>query len=459
MVSTQCKSRSLPRSIICVVCSLMACSVQTSWTQNVTRQVTISISTKDAVPISPLLYGINYDWDKIPAGEFPAFSAAMAAVAHVSMVRFPSGWNAEVYNWDTNIVTGKRAPAQPGATPDAVFAAFPTRTTITPTAKGIDDPDGIPFDVKQSVRLVKRYGAQIHYWEIGNEWWLMSGAKNDPVIREHHLHAYAALLNAVVPAMKKVNPSIVIFAGGQWTVPSDFSMLRRLVNPAVWRQIDGIYVHPYCGTADPETLCSLLPQVLAADQAASGKRMIYASEWAVVRKASTNDFGIRNAVYTIDALRNLALAGVQLGAYWPPARVLPALAFASADFQTPFPTGIVFGWMSKWYEGQALRTTGDPLAAAAQNGSEITVFVPSEEAGPETVRVSLAGTGMHRILSAEVLYSEDPDSPHGASEAHVVTLPATIHKGENGSTYVQFDLNPGTLGRGKAFEMARITLR
>jgi len=449
----------LSRWIYLALGSLMALSAPAIFAQTAPGQVDISVSMKDGVPISPLLYGINYDWDKITAGEFPAFSAAMSGVAHVSMVRSPSGWNAEVYDWDTNTETGRRAPAQPGAKPDAVLAAFPVRTSISPSQNAIADPSQIGATVEQSARLVKMYGSQVRYWEIGNEWWLQKGAKEDQEKRAYNLRQYAALIDAAVPAMLKVNPSIQIFVGGEWTKPEDFSTLRGLTGAKIWKQIAGIYVHPYCGTADPQTLCSSLPERLAAVRAASGKQVIYASEWAVARKLSTDDYGIRNAMFTVSALRDLAFARVQLAAYWPPVKVLPALAFTSADFQKPFPTGVVFGWMSKWYEGKALHTSGDPSAVAAINGEELTVIVPTADAGPQTVTIRVPGFGIHRIVSAEVLYADDPDTLQASARNHVVDLPAAVIDDKDGGRSVRFTLDPGTPGRGKAFELARITLR
>jgi hypothetical protein len=437
----------------------MAFSSPTIFAQTAAAQVNISVSMKDAVPISPLLYGINYDWDKITASEFPAFSAAMSDVAHVSMVRSPSGWNAEVYDWDTNTETGRRAPAQPGAKADAVLAAFPVRTFISPSQNAIADPSQIGATAEQSARLVRMYGSQVRYWEIGNEWWLQKGAKEDKEKRAYNLREYAALIDVAVSAMKKANPSIQIFVGGEWTKPDDFSTLRRLTGAAIWKQITGIYVHPYCGTTDPQTLCSSLPERLAAVRAASGKQVIYASEWAVARKLSTDDYGIRNAIFTVSALRDLAFARVQLAAYWPPVKVLPALAFTSADFQKPFPTGVVFGWMSKWYEGKALHTAGDPLAVAATRGGEVTVIVPTADAGPQTVTIRLVGVGIHRIVSAEVLYADDPDNLQASARNHVVDLPAAVMDDKDGGRSVRFTLDPGTPGRGKAFEVARVTLR
>ena len=114
--------------------------------------------------------------------------------------------------------------------------------------------------------------------------------------------------------------------------------------------------------------------------------------------------------------------------------------------------------MSKWYEGQALRTSGDPLAADAKNGSQISVFIPSGEAGPETVRISLASTGMSGISSAQVLYCDNTDDLQGARTVHVAKLPSVLVNDENGIKYVQFVLDPGTPGRSKAFEVARVTL-
>jgi hypothetical protein len=160
----------------------------------------------------------------------------------------------------------------------------------------------------------------------------------------------------------------------------------------------------------------------------------------------------------VGAIQDLAFAGVTLAAYWPPVKVLPALAFTSADYATPFATGIAFGWMATYYRGEALHTSGALPAVAARNGSSITVIIPSGAAGPHLVRVNLAGTNMHAVSASAVLYSTAPDDPQLGRRGFVAALPMTIEKDINGASFVQFVIDPGTPGRGSEFEIARLTL-
>ena len=440
---------------IFVVCFILAAGGLRS---AIAGPLTITISAVGGVAISPYLYGINYDWDKVPQSEFQSFAANLARVSHYTLVRYPGGWNAESYNWNNNIESGKRAPQQAGVSPSVLLGSVPAASFITPSERAISDPGKINHVVKQSVRLVTEYAGTVHYWEIGNEWWLQTGAKKDPNKREANLQNYATLLAAVVPAMKSANPSIEIFATVDWTNLSDISTLRNLTGPAVWAQIDGISVHPYCGTTAPDRLCSSLPTQLAAVRAASGKNIIYASEWAVAKQLSSNDYGIKNAGYTVTAIQDLAFSGVTLGAYWPPVKVLPTLAFVSADYATPFATGLVFGWMAQYYEGTALHTGGPLPAVAANNGNSTTVIVVGGDDPSQNVQVALAGTQLHRVISASVMFSAAPDDPQNSRLVTIVPLPTSIITNADGSSYVQFMLNPGTPGRGNSFEIARVTL-
>jgi len=343
----------------------------------------------------------------------------------------------------------------PGADPEAFLAAVPAASFVTPSHAAVVDPAAIGEDVQQSVALVRQYGGRVKYWEIGNEWWLQSGAGNHPTIRAHNLRTYAQLLAAVVPAMKAADPSIVIFATADWTSPDDLAEMRAIAGPA-WAQVDGISLHTYCGTLDPQRLCADLPAGVAAVRAASGKQEIYASEWSVTRGMNPDDEGIHNADLTIAALGEMVQAGIALGAYWPPVKVAGETAFVSADYGTPFATGVVFGWMSRYYEGSALATSGDLPAVAARDGEQVNVIVPSG-AAPAVVRILLTGTGLHEVTSAAVLYTDFSMPGRAGRAAHVAALPTAI-RSEDGMTYAEFELNPGTPGRGAGYEVARVSM-
>jgi len=420
----------------------------------------ISLSTTPLGRIDPRLFGVNYVWHLVPQSDFPAFGAAMRDVAHATLTRYPGGWAAERYDWDRNEQTGEQARAvEPGIGPDAFLAATPRASFVTPSAAAIRDPAEIDQVVQTTAQLVRRFGARVAMWEIGNEWWLQRGAKQDPEMRARNLAAYAALVARVVPAMRQANARIEIYATGEWTHPEDFATLRALVGPAAWDAVTGVSIHPYCGTLEAETLCSLLPQRAREIRAASGKRPIYASEWSLGPRVTSDDYGIRNANQLVTAIRSLAEAGLDAAAYWPPVRAVPAIAFVSAGYGQAFATGRLFGWMSQSFRGEVLRSDGDLPSAAARGEDGVWVVVSSMDAGPRTVEVALEATGLTRLVSAEVMFAANPDDRDRARLVQVAALPAAIHRTADGRASVVFDVNPGTAGRGAAWEIVRLHLR
>ncbi len=421
------------------------------------RVVTIKINAHNGVPIHRLLYGINYDWNAVPAARIKAFAQSMRYLADATIVRYPGGWNAEAFNWNNNTERPwSKVSKVPGANPNTILKLFPEMSFITPSAGAIKNSAEAASVAELSANLVQRYGSRVRFWEIGNEWWLQRGGKKNKAVRERNLKRYAHLLDVVVPEMKKADPAIRIFATAEWQNPADMRRLRYLTGAGVWKQIYGVSLHTYCGII--RVLCSSLPAAIAKIRAASGKSFIYSSEWAVVRHDTPRDFGIRNASYTVDAIRDMAFAGIQLGAYWPPVREIPALAFESANYKIPFATGIVFGWMSRFYEGLALRVAGDTRAVAALDNGKLTVIVPSYSERRTIFRISLRGTAMRRIVSARVLFSDAPNARVNAIPATIATLPVRFIRVKDGETYVQFTLNPGIKGRGSAYEIARVVL-
>lgn len=437
--------------------ALLAATINFAGGAAMASPAVITISESGGAPISHYLYGVNYDWNEVPEAEFGNFATAISQVAHVTLVRYPGGWNAENYNWMRNTESGKKAPASPGVPPATLLGAVPMASFITPSEKAISNPEKINHFVKLTAQLVAQYGGAVPVWEIGNEWWLQSGARQSREKCLQNLQNYAELLAAVVPAIKAENPSVKVFATVDWTQPDDIATLRQLTGPA-WSQIDGISVHSYCGTTDPDHLCGDLPAKLALVRASAGKQLLYASEWAVAKQMSGDDYGIKNANYTIAALQDLAFAGVTYAAYWPPIKELPALAFVSADYGTPFATGIAFGWMSQYYEGTALRASGPLPALAARDGISTTVIVASEDTRTQTVQIDLAGTGLTKVISAQVMSSAQPDDPQASRLVNIASLPTAMTTGADGSPCVQFIVNPGTPGRGSEYEIVRVTL-
>jgi hypothetical protein len=177
------------------------------------QPVVISVTGGSGVAISPQLYGINYVWDKVPGAEFGSFLSSLTRVSHYTMARYPGGWNAERLDWAHNIET-REAPSQPGIDAADFLASVPLATFITPSHTAVSHPQNIGQVVNRSVRLVEQYGAQVPAWEIGNEWWLQTGASKNSNKYAINLENYGLLLGAVVPAMKAANPSIKIYATG-----------------------------------------------------------------------------------------------------------------------------------------------------------------------------------------------------------------------------------------------------
>jgi hypothetical protein len=420
-----------------------------------TPDIDITIDSGGGTPISPLLYGVNYVWDKIPASDFAAYRAAMDGIAHATLSRYLGGWGAESYDWAANEEVGKRTAAVAGEAPAGFLDSVPAASFITPSATADKDPSYIGQTAKFDAYLVRKYGGRVKYWEIGNEWWLQNGAKKSAARRAETLVNYAALVAAAAPAMKAADPSIKVFAMADWAAPDEIARMRALAG-AGWDAVDGISVHSYCGTTDPTRRCDALPAGIAAVRQASGKSLIYASEWAAVRSMNPADDGIHNASLTVRALGDMVAAGIDLGAYWPPVGAVQELNFCAPDYRTATATGIAFGWMSVYYEGTALAATGGALAA--RQGDEVTLIVPSGDAGPQHFRVKLDGTGLQRVVSAAVLYTAGGPAGADGRQGLVADLPVTITR-DGGADYAEFDLDTGGAARGAAFEIARITLR
>jgi hypothetical protein len=412
------------------------------------------------VKISPSLYGINYVWDKIPGDTFSQFQALIARVTHYTFARFPGGWNGERLNWGQNLEL-EQAPPAPGVDVGTFLASVPAATFIVPSKKAIAHPETADAIAQQSAQLVAQYGKNVTVWEIGNEWWLQNGAQKSAAKLAYNLQNYANYLSLVVPAMKAVDPNIQIYVSADWQHPEQFATLRQLTSPSAWSEVSGISVHTYCGNDDPSRLCSLLPQRISQARAMAGKDLVYDSEWAVPAAQSQNDFGIQNAIYTMTAFQDLADAGVQMAAYWPPVKNVPGMALIAADYSDGYATGYLFGWLRQGYEGTAMLANGNLPAIAARNGGQVTVFVAAPSQSPCPISIDLAGTGLHQVVSADVMFAAAPQDAKSedSRKVTIVALPVTITAAANGSSYAELTLNPGTANRGGSDEIARVTLQ
>jgi hypothetical protein len=422
--------------------------------------VTLHIDPKPVTDISRDIYGVNYDWNKVPAEETPEWIKFMQSTAGVNLMLFPGGWNPEHYDWAHNSMPAWRnhlqngfdpATDKPGADAKTFLSLAPEAAFVTPSTPVLD-PSTLPEVVALSRDLVRQYGARVPRWDIGNEWWIQRGGLKFPAILSEDLARYAALVVAVVPAMKAENPHISIFVNADWEHPEEFAQIRKLVGPTVWAQVDGVSIHPYCGV---KPACSTIPAMAEAIRRASGKDRIFDSQWLIRMKDLPDDYGIKNANRLVLALSDIAHARIEAAILWPVTSYLPPLNFVSKNYDTAYAPGILFGWMSKDYEGQLLNTSGDIQAAVSRSGSELHILLPSMQSGPLTVHVSLDGLNVTKVLRSEVLYADEPDDMHRGRLAKVSPLPAQV-----GQDHVlTFTLNPGTAGRGKGWEIARIALQ
>ena len=259
--------------------------------------------------------------------------------------------------------------------------------------------------------------------------------------------------------MKKINTSIKLYANGDWQRPEEFATLRRLVGPAAWDKLDGVAIHTYVSAGDAaseDASYKSIPTAVEKIRKLSGKERIFNSQWFITQKA--DNYGIKNANHLVFAFEAMAFARIEGAIIWPVTDFVPTLNFVSSDYATPYASGILFGWMSQYYEGEALRTAGDLPAVAAKSEQGVTVLVPSGSPGVRHVRISLAGTGLSRVASAQVLWASEPDDPLKSRIAKVALLPVTMSDDVRGKA-VDFILNPATPDRGGGWEIARITLQ
>ena len=389
------------------------------------------------VPVSRGLFGVNYVWHLMPADVFaPALSTLQAIGA--SLLRYPGGRVAERFDWRNNRAEGEDEFGA-GVDPQAFLDAVAEASFVTPSLPVTRDPSRLGPLTERTVRLVTRFGGRVRLWEIGNEWWLQRGAKNDPVARAENFTRYAALVASVAPAIRRADPDAVVFVTGEWTRPEEFRALRDAVGPAGWAAVGGISIHPYCGNLDQQTLCSLIPARTEAIRRASGKRRIYASEWSLGTKVTSDDWGIRNAGLTVGAFRQLAAAGIEDAAYWPPMRGASEIALLTNEGAATA-TGLLFGWVAKALGGEMLPVS-DAASLAGRSGREVTVIVPALGA-PAEVEIPVGRFGASAVASAEMMRAADADDPGRAREATVGTMPVRVVGG-----VARFSLRAWEIGR------------
>ncbi len=469
---------------------------------NIASVKTISISMQPQTAISNLMYGVNYVWTTTPASQFPSWIYQMTGYATqpsapASLFRYPGGIDGEYYDWVTNeMYPGAPTYTAPGEPADEFLEYIPSLGILSnPRAASFvlstrdvieaKTPAQIPELITQQVdnylAILSLYNGDTRFWEFGNEWWLQGGAGSNTAplstnaLLSTNLTRYAELLAAAAPQIKAEYPNVKIYATADWTTAGlapandEFVQLRNQVGPAAWALIDGISIHPYCGTTIAVSLCASIPEQVKAIAQDTGKSDIFASEWSVGATQSINDFGIQNASATVSALQDLALAGINKATYWPSIGFSTGIALTTGTNLTP--TGMLFRAMSLLYEGEALPThvsivsgpAGQTVAVAAENNQNskngIGVIIPTNGDGLETIDLSLAGTGMTNVADSSVLYAQYPNSGTADTTAFMVPLSTTILHEANGSLTAQFVLNPGIVGRGSNWEIAVLELQ
>jgi hypothetical protein len=466
---------------------------------------TIKISMLPVANISPLLYGVAYDWDVNPGQTFGQWQQAMQNVAHYKMAQFGGGWNAEHYEWGKNqcppycesnsCYDPTKQPA--GVDPSVFVAMVPEAQFIIPDSPVVKEDDsekrktaviGVTRTARSIVASYSHGIKPVRNFIIGNEWWIERGALNSSETTAKNLSRYAELLSSVVPAMKQVNPSIQIYALADWLNPEEYTQIRAQVGEAVWQQLDGVAIHAYLQTVSGEgkhkhvTSAQLVNQVDKVRRY-SGKDVVFDPQWSLTPAPDGGKappaFGIQNANQLVLALQQMAFARIYGAMIWPAVGYVDEIDFFDAkyrngepfggNFAFPHASGILFGWMSQYYEGQALSTSGDmPAAAALQNrmdtlqGSmhpQVTIIVPSLSQGLVRVQIPLAETPLRQAVSAEVMYSDNPGDKNLSRFVKVVTLPTFITSDPQGKPTLNFYLNPGGAKRGTSAEIARVTLR
>ena len=421
----------------------------------------LQINPRPGYEINPDIYGVNHDWNKVPADKASAWVSSMSSTAGVRLMLYPGGWNPEHYDWLHNTEAPWRnmlkngfdpAKDAAGADPKTFLTLAPQAAFVTPCESVILDPSTLPQTVALTRGLVHSYGDQVPRWDIGNEWWIQRGGLKLPAILAEDLSRYAQLVAAVVPAMKAENPHISVFVSADWEHPEEYAEIRKLVGPKVWEQVDGVSIHAYCGVSPT---CDSVPALTDAVRKASGKDRIFDSQWMIRQRGLPDDSGIKYANRLVLALSDLAQARIEAAIVWPVTSYIPELNFVSDDYQTAYAAGVLFGWMSKDYEGKTLATSGDIKAAASRSGSTVHIILPSMKPGLMQVRIPLSGLDVRKVVSAQVLYSEDADDPDQGRLASVAQLPVKV----TADHALLFTLNPGGQGRGSGWEIARITLQ
>ncbi|HKY01502.1 MAG TPA: cellulase family glycosylhydrolase, partial [Burkholderiales bacterium] len=96
--------------------------------------------------------------------------------------------------------------------------------------------------VRYAEFLARHYKGKVRYWELWNEW--NQGLGNKQNLEGRRAARYAELLKAVYPALKKIDPNIVVL-GGAVEGAGSTGWIEDLFDADAGKYMDGLSVHPY----------------------------------------------------------------------------------------------------------------------------------------------------------------------------------------------------------------------
>lgn len=437
------------------------------------------------MPISPHLFGANNSWYWVPAARFNSFCKSLADNAGVTLLRFPGGFESEHYNWDDNSLNPKykHYTRVPGASPAQAIGDMGAGNVsfVVPTQDAFFAKSRPARQrwADEAGRLVRRYGGQVHDWEIGNEWYHFGGA---PKHYHAYLKRYCELVSNYVPVMgsaaKEAGHRINMYVSVNWVRPHDLVLMRKWIPPHIWKQFDGLNIHVYTGfrpgdkSPYPPRPIGQVQDTIHELRTLSGKHLVYVSEWMADLRDNGHSGGLINAHYMLEIVGQFAAAGVQLAAYWPAvcpqflkdgARMPQSGTVTLVTDLPGFPVdadGQAMKWLSEHFRGHALQTrisgTSAKAISARMPDGKLTVFIMTGSGSPnQLLRVRVAGKAWNKITSAQIMWAGQGRMNRGS--ANISHLPTKIVRHE-ASKEVELIVNPGGVKRGTSWEVARLEL-
>lgn len=128
--------------------------------------------------------------------------------------------------------------------------------------------------------IVRRYRDQNVIWEIWNEpnipfFWRPYPGEKLPLPQQ--VHEYMALLNYIVPIIRKTDPEALIIGPG--AANYNTAWLREALKRGLLQQLDGLSVHPYVGKERPELVINQHRQVRSWIPPELRCKPVFFTEW------------------------------------------------------------------------------------------------------------------------------------------------------------------------------------